>query len=554
MSIVQFLIRGGTETAWTTANTVLAYREVGLVYDDTNTPIYMVVGDGVTGYANLTKARLSSSTLTPISLGAVPANTYSTIRHDVANNRLEFLVKNGATTATVLITAAGGMTVNGHALDVDGTQMAAAVQSAQDAAAAAAASAQGVQTAVNDCAASVTAAAASATLAGDYSDKGANQEVATGRYSAFHWSEQARGHAQAVAGLPMTYLAANGGTGYTHTLNAADRFSVLQVQSTDCTGIIAPRNWHTAAAADGRISLCPVHIINYTGSNVVVSPATSQPATVSLLGDFSGTYRGPSDTAAAVNIDFTISVPAGTNRKLWVAGFETNTAATSHTIGLTVTNSTSVTKSVADTGPTGTPVPTTQVNPFLNSIGWTVPLADATSATSHTLTFALPARVIAYTWRALAFKDCASFTCAGSSSSTAATEHVTPTISAPAHSMVAAAIGSHNGSSTPITGSTTNPAGTTQLGFVRYSNQVRRDHVQTCFYNSFDSSASITFGGVFGSSEQWAYQSVIANPLGATADVTLANSTGGTYTIPNNRHATLFGESNGLYFHWVLHP
>lgn len=386
--------------------------------------------------------------------------------------------------------------------------------------------------------AAADSASASSVASSNYADTATQQaQLATQQVSLL--AAQVR----AATGMPMVELQANGGTPYTHDLVAADKFCSIWRWSNDCTAINCTLNWHNTAADDGRRSVAWARVHN-RGSNALTIQAAAGAGTQSVPApaDIRGAWAGTStDAEPAANRTFTITVPAGTGRIVTIMAAEVNAKTSpTHTIGLTCSASISVTKSVADLASASN----YSTSPKVNGVAWQIALADsASAATSHTLTFALPANIESFMWQAFCFNKVSAITLAGANISTDATSHSVSATSVANGAVACAFFFQGNKLSDALTG----PSGTVALASDHSGTRSLRDITIVSGYLVTSGAASQTFNVTTSSgARQGCKITAVASPVAGTSSVTILG--GSSVSLAAGGVAEIVAISDGVNY------
>ena len=284
--------------------------------------------------------------------------------------------------------------------------------------------------------------------------------------------------------------------------------------------------------------------ITNRGTNAlnIVPQSTTTQTPVNLLASFQGAPVSK-EGGAAVDQVVNINVPAGNNRKLWVAAAEINLNVASHVIGLDVSVGTRSTL-VSDTAPTGRYT----TSPYVNAKSWQVDLPNATSPTAVTLTFHLPANLASFAYRIEAVANCGGFTSATGQSFTDLLDTRSKTLTCPAKGGLAMVFFGHGGHLNNVialtgldaVGASAATGGRTLKDLSMMGGRAYRD-----------TSTSITGQATFENERQGAIMSVLFQPVSGSNDsVTILGPT----SIAAGKSADILAHSNGTLYYVRTYP
>lgn len=518
---------GGTEF---TQSELAAIQQVAtnladilLVAASINTGAPLTAVDG-----NVTKIQVRRKTAAAWALDAahIPAAGEICVILDNTTGNFEDMKIGDGNVTFPLLPSVGAAYSSADLINAISTAQLAAVD-ATASAAAAAASASGavaaIASGVTDAEAAATAAEAAATgveaavqRADDFANKAANQEVITGKYSAYHYAELAAARARNIAKIPITWL--DNANGPTYTLQAVDLYRYLYYTGSNNITIELPPNLDTAPAFDGSVGLAWTKLVHWASTAVItIQGASGTPAQLSNIGRYGGNFANATDFVAAGNHVANISVPAGNNRILWISAFDINSANTSHPTTLASDVGT-VTQMVAGTSLTGEDVVPSPSS--VNGTAWRVVLPDSTTATAVALTFGVAANMVSLTWWGGAMANASAVACSGASGvPPAGTGSVTFSHTAGQRALLA--IAHQNGSNVPGT-----PTGMTNDTAFRSGTRTFKDAYVSPMYSNADLAAGSTTASVAwtDTARGWAHQLAIFTPVVSGSSVALIHA------------------------------
>jgi hypothetical protein len=368
-------------------------------------------------------------------------------------------------------------------------------------------------------------------LARRYASDPVGTEIESGVESAKASATRAQAMIAAIAGIPVKYT----GSGATYTPTSANLLGAIWRNSDSCTKIKLPQALNTSLAASGDPSLTGFLVINGGTNSLTLEPeAVSVADSVRRTGYWAaGPIRQDTQPASSTTTAPTISVPAGTGRWLFVTITEMNNSTTSHTVGLT-TDVGTVTQVLAATGSTGK----YSTSPYLNMRSWKVALADdAASATSVTLTFAIPTECQSMSYTITAVDFCLGITGGGASYTSASTGR-SELLAVPNNGAIAVTVSQRNGTATV---SMTGPE--TVSSSVNTGSRTQKDHVSINGYHDLVTGADVTTITTWSNSDQggWAY-AIFSPTAGSASGATLL----GVTSIPTGKTAEVLALSDGI--------
>lgn len=410
-----------------------------------------------------------------------------------------------------------------------------------DAMNAALAAAEAAQTAAED---SAAAALASENKARHLASDPVDTEPEPGIPSALASAIRAAEYATQIAGIPIRELGDSvGHSAYIYDPVVADLFASLDRTSNDCTSIRLPAQLHNKNSLDGRPTWSFMTITN-RGTNAlnIVPQSTTTQTPVNLLASWQGT---PISKEGGVAVDkvVNVTIPAGSNRKLWIAAAEINLQVASHTLDFDISIGTK-TVLVSDTAPTGR----FSLTPAVNAKSWQVDLSDSTTPTGVVITFHLPANLASFAYRIEAVANCGGFTSAAGQSYTDTLTTRGKTLTCPSKGGLAMVFFGQGGTVNDATSLT----GLDLIGAPATTGGREFKDLSMIGGKAYrDASTSITGTATFEDNKQGAYMSVAFQPVSGGMDsVTILGPT----SIAAGKSGDILVHSNGILYYVRTYP
>lgn len=334
---------------------------------------------------------------------------------------------------------------------VDGTNYSAKYQAAAaQAAADTAATAQNeVADGVSTVGLQLSQAQQAASMAQAWASAEPGVEVAPGLQSARGVAERINNLARNVAAVPSRPIVDTAYTLAKTTVSAlGDEFRLIWCKNSSALTITLPKDWNTGAAFDGSVGFIWCRILRTgAGSVTLAAEAGAAPPAVEQTGQWQGgsTYVGNSG-GSSIATTRSISVPAGNNRKLWIAAFDINDYVTNHVLSCSIDVGTLV-LSVDNTSPASADHLTEKIN----AASWVASLADSPVATTHVITITIPPNTLAYSYRIISANNVNAVSSPVGDSTEVATTTQAVAVTAPVSGLVLAAMASVGNDSLPAT-------------------------------------------------------------------------------------------------------